>query len=163
METKICRECQEDLPLVDFYAGSSGKPVMDCKSCYNRKSVERHRADRAKNPEKWKRRWASRQRDPRKVKSYNLMSRFGFDIETYDEILDIQGGGCAICGQQDEDEYLHVDHDHETGRVRGLLCGPCNRGLGLFADSQERLVKAAGYLLSGEKVVQRVGRIHHKR
>ena len=147
---KTCRECQEELPLSDFYTGSSGKPVLDCKSCYNRKSVDRHRADRAKNPEKWKKRWASRRRDPRKVKSYQLMSKFCFDINTYDKILEMQGGGCAICGiEPEEGRYLDVDHDHETDRVRGLLCNSCNKGLGMFSDSQERLVKAAGYLLSG--------------
>ena len=59
-----------------------------------------------------------------------------------------QGGKCAICGTQ----YvlglkrLALDHCHETGRIRGLLCGSCNRGLGLFRDNPERLRKAIEYL-----------------
>jgi len=58
-----------------------------------------------------------------------------------------QGGVCAICGGiNDNDDALSVDHDHETGRIRGLLCSKCNKGLGSFNDDPELLRKAIAYL-----------------
>lgn len=70
----------------------------------------------------------------------------------YRALLASQGGGCAICGSPPEPgsgpstKRLHVDHDHESGKVRGLLCTRCNPGLGYFGDSPERLRAAADYI-----------------
>lgn len=63
-----------------------------------------------------------------------LLGKYGISAERYDEILTEQGGGCAICGGGPSKSflYLDVDHDHETGMVRGLLCRRCNTGLGYF-------------------------------
>mgnify|MGYP000094078581 FL=1 len=63
-------------------------------------------------------------------------------------MLEAQDYKCAICGNEDEVEgrRLAIDHCHSTGDVRGLLCGKCNRGLGLFYDNQELLNKAIQYL-----------------
>lgn len=82
--------------------------------------------------------------------------RFGLDRAAFDEMLESQGGSCAICGTKDPgSSYWHVDHDHSCcmpgkagcGRcVRGILCRGCNHGLGLFRDSPERLESAAAYL-----------------
>ena len=55
-----------------------------------------------------------------------------------------QKGGCAICGRADRG--MHIDHDHTTGKFRGLLCHHCNRGLGYFGDSMAGLEKALEYL-----------------
>ena len=63
-------------------------------------------------------------------------------------ILKAQGGGCAICKWNSTEKNLSVDHCHETERIRGLLCGKCNRGLGMFLDSPKLLRKAARYLES---------------
>jgi recombination endonuclease VII len=73
----------------------------------------------------------------------HLRHWYGLSIERYDALLAEQGGGCAICGRT---ERLHVDHDHESGVVRGILCGGCNRALGCMDDDPERLVAAARYL-----------------
>lgn len=60
-------------------------------------------------------------------------------------ILEQQRYVCAICGGSLV-EREHVDHDHITGRVRGILCGHCNNGLGLFKDNRESLIRAVAYL-----------------
>jgi len=63
----------------------------------------------------------------------------------YDRMLAAQGGVCAIC-RREPPYKLFIDHCHTTGRVRGLLCAPCNTGLGFLHDSQERALRAAAYL-----------------
>ena len=65
----------------------------------------------------------------------HLKRKYGMTIEQYDAMLEAQGGGCFICGRPPrEDISLHVDHDHSTGKVRGILCFCCNNAL---ADFQE--------------------------
>lgn len=75
-----------------------------------------------------------------------LYRRYGIDPGFYDYLLDQQNGRCAICGALPGRRRLSVDHDHVTGKVRALLCGNCNRGLGYFQDSPEILAKAIEYL-----------------
>jgi hypothetical protein len=68
--------------------------------------------------------------------------------EEYDALLQAQEGKCKICGAPP----TAVDHDHETGEVRGLLCRACNLGLGYFKDSAELLQRAIAYLEEAESV-----------
>lgn len=74
--------------------------------------------------------------------------QYGITLAEYDQMLRDQEKKCAICGNEDEVEgrRLAIDHCHETKNVRGLLCGKCNRGLGLFYDNQELLQNALTYL-----------------
>lgn len=75
---------------------------------------------------------------------------YGITLEEYYELIDFQGGGCAICGKalEKNGRRLSIDHDHQTGRVRGVLCSPCNQGLGQFKDNVESLEMAIEYLKS---------------
>lgn len=76
-----------------------------------------------------------------------LRAKYGLSMEEYAALLERQHGVCAICGQPpNEGGVLHVDHDHTTGVVRGLLCPPCNTGLGNFRDDQRLLRRAIRYL-----------------
>ena len=77
-----------------------------------------------------------------------LERAYGITPERYEEILKLQNGVCYICSDTVKSRRgkLHVDHDHSTGEVRGLLCINCNRGLGNFRDSIELLKKAIEYL-----------------
>lgn len=70
--------------------------------------------------------------------------KYGITEDQYGAILMKQNGGCAICKQQGV--RLEVDHCHGSGKVRGLLCGRCNKGIGLFSDSVENILSAAKYL-----------------
>ena len=79
----------------------------------------------------------------------HLKRKFGMTIEQYEVMLAAQGGGCFICGRAPrEDISLHVDHDHSTGRVRGILCFCCNNALADFQDDPALLRKAASYVSS---------------
>jgi hypothetical protein len=84
----------------------------------------------------------------------DLKKHYGITSEKYWELFNKQGGLCACCGQSHElfKRRLHVDHDHTTGQVRGLLCTECNPGLGYFQDSIERLEMAITYLRKFKKL-----------
>jgi Recombination endonuclease VII len=74
------------------------------------------------------------------------LKRYGLTEDDYDTMYHRQNGRCAICGKLPFNKLLVVDHDHETGQVRDLLCGGCNSGLGMFRDDPETLEAAASYL-----------------
>lgn len=93
------------------------------------------------------------------VRDLHLREKYGISMDEYDRLFVIQRGLCAICGRPEragkrpeflEDRpgvrLLSVDHDHETGKVRALVCDRCNAGLGLFEDDPLRLRAAADYL-----------------
>ena len=72
-------------------------------------------------------------------------------MQEYDQMFDDQDGRCKLCGKSPEGsryKKLYVDHNHTTGKVRGLLCMECNFGLGKFKDDAELLLKARAYVLS---------------
>lgn len=79
---------------------------------------------------------------------YWLQRKYGITLAEYDDMLESQAGGCAICGATPEEngKRLCVDHDHETDEVRGLLCNGCNVGLGRFLDNPALLRSAANYV-----------------
>jgi hypothetical protein len=79
-------------------------------------------------------------------RAYEMKRSRGLTIAEYDAALEAQNGGCAICRGSDGEFRLAIDHDHETGANRGLLCSKCNRGLGLFSDDPTRLEEAASYI-----------------
>ncbi|RLD97123.1 MAG: endonuclease VII [Aquificota bacterium] len=79
----------------------------------------------------------------RKTREYNLRRRYGIGIEDYDKMLKKQGGKCAICGIRPKPgKHLDVDHNHKTGRVRGILCRYCNSKL--LKHLRDNKVRAAG-------------------
>ncbi len=78
---------------------------------------------------------------------YNLKFCYGITLEDKKGMLEFQRGLCAICSVTINMVSANVDHDHVSNKVRGLLCGSCNRGLGLLKDSADILVKATQYLL----------------
>lgn len=102
---------------------------------------EKRLAANAKNKE-----W--REANPERFKSVRLKNAYGITLEGKAALLAGQGGVCAVCGTAEPGvKGWMVDHDHETGKVRGILCHGCNAGLGLFKDRPKALVSAARYLL----------------
>lgn len=86
-----------------------------------------------------------------KNRERRLRTVYGLEVDVYEAMLFTQGGVCAICssppaGGKNAAACLHVDHDHDTGKVRALLCNGCNRGMGYMNDSPERLRAAADYI-----------------
>lgn len=82
-------------------------------------------------------------------RTYALKKKYGITVDAWDELLMAQAGRCAVCLEPMLDP--HVDHDHSDGRIRGLLCSPCNTGLGQFGDDPDRLRRAAHYLTTASR------------
>jgi len=124
---KVCTQCLTVKPLDDFWNHSKcadGKQNR-CKECI--------REDHKKKG--WQRR---------------LRWQYGITISDYTRLLESQGWCCAICRTVEsgtKSGRFVVDHDHKTGKVRGLLCSDCNCGLGLYRDNPDYLVSAAQYLV----------------
>ena len=88
-------------------------------------------------------------RDSQRGRAWKYRTQYGMTLKDYDTLYPKQGGQCAICGTDTPGgpgERFRVDHNHDTGEVRGLLCNSCNRGLGYLKDSPTILSKALTYL-----------------
>lgn len=127
--TKTCRTCGDIKPLVHFQRVSKNKDGRGahCSECYN--------ASRRV----WNRENGHVQAD------YQRRSRYGISQDQYNKLL-LRFTSCPVCGISFEVSVPCVDHDHDTGRVRGLLCKPCNRAIGLLGDDPDRLRLGAEYL-----------------
>ena len=105
-----------------------------CRPCHNEYSRE----------------WVERNKERAKFNRWrNWLRRYGLTPEQYEAMLAAQGGGCAVCAVDVCDasgKRLHIDHDHETDRVRGLLCSRCNLVMGRTAADLEVLQRAVEYL-----------------
>jgi hypothetical protein len=139
-----CRKCREEKPLEDFPVGGPTAAYgrrRDCKACFAAAWREKYSTD-ATFREQRKRRWKE-----------TRLARWGLTPE------DFEDARCAICGTNQGDALgrrLHVDHDHESGAFRGILCTSCNSALGKFRDSPALLATAASYLIrTGGEVVSR--------
>jgi len=158
---KRCKRCGVTKPLGDFYRekGCRDGHRPECKSCNlaarkvwyqaNReREIARVKAWQQANPERVNAsNQKSRAANPDRARDGYLRRTFGLSLAEYEEMLTAQHGTCAICGRPPrKGSSLHVDHDHETGAVRGLLCFRCNGGLGQFKEEFERLVTASEYL-----------------
>jgi hypothetical protein len=86
---------------------------------------------------------------PREVLAVQLRSKYDITLEQYDALIEAQGQVCACCGKKPA--KWHVDHCHATNKIRGLLCGKCNKGLGFFGDDLEGFDKPIAYLQSVEQ------------
>lgn len=94
------------------------------------------------------------ERDKERLENKHKLRKYGITQEQYEALLLAQGNACAICGithnglRQGRPKGMSIDHDHNTGKVRGLLCDACNLALGKMEDDPERLEAAARYLRS---------------
>ena len=114
-----CRTCGEDKPNTEFR-----KHRRSCKSCERKKGRARE--------------------TPEQKRDYALRTKYGITLAQYEQMYEEQQGECYICSS--DDSKLFVDHCHETGQVRGLLCHHCNLVLGHAFDNPSLLRLAADYL-----------------
>lgn len=138
-ETSTCPQCNETKPLSEFYKDSK-RPIgvtSWCKLCTKKRTKERYDRD-SESFKKAHKKWVEKNKD--KVKIQKITSKYKITEEEYNNIEKI----CVICGSTDN---LRIDHNHNSGRVRGMLCDHCNKGLGFFRDNPSLLLRASDYVL----------------
>jgi hypothetical protein len=138
---KTCKTCGEEKSLELF---SKGKKYVNgyrphCIECRRKYEIESYYKHKHKKPYDYK-----------EDKDRKLKAAYGIGYAEYLTMLEAQNGCCAICGTNDTGgrKAFHVDHCHNTGKVRGLLCGNCNSGIGNLRDDIELLKRAIQYLES---------------
>jgi hypothetical protein len=168
---KLCTRCKAFKLVNEFYATATSNW---CKACYRDDHRARYKPKNGANDEPRDCTWCGTSYRPRtrRVSMYcspackeaerretgqdrerHLRRNYGIGSADYDRILAEQGGGCALCGVRPEDlkagkyrTHLHVDHCHDTGRVRGLLCPDHNLLLGRFGDDPIMFKRILQYL-----------------
>ena len=153
--TKVCTKCGKPKPLDDFWNHPTGKygKRPRCKECVGSENYEHLQNRLAIEPSYNRDRvkvWSQKGDNKRRR---NLLGRYGITLEEYDALFAEQDEKCAVCGDGFEDsERRALDHDHESGKVRGILHYRCNMAIGVFKDSPELCRKAAEYLEKHGKV-----------
>ena len=148
IQYKYCPRCKEDKPRDEYYSDKRSASGLRswCKSCEST--------------------WQTENRDPEKTRERNLRRRYDMTWDMWLDMLADQHGKCPICKDElDLDPECHrskrapvVDHDHDTGRVRAILCADCNRALGLFKDNPDICWAAARYVIEHNAEVIYVSR-----
>jgi hypothetical protein len=162
---KTCKICGESKPLDEFYRAATARDGYrsDCKRCNlaarraryiedPRKHIQRVMRWQHANPERYRAKlqeYAASGKKKASDRKSHLKRKYGLTLEEFGEILALQGGGCAICGRPDAD---NVDHDHRTGRVRGILCFNCNIAMGQLEDDEDRLAAAMTYVARDDEM-----------
>lgn len=122
----------------------------DYNKAWTLRNPEKAKESRRRYREKNKEKLALSQKEYRERtnyhRNYNLRTRYGLSPEEYDNLLHKQGNVCALCGGIDTKRKLAVDHCHNTGRVRGLLCKACNVSLGLLKENKQTILNMLEYL-----------------
>ena len=127
-DTKKCTKCGEEKPINDFAKRNNRKSGIQssCKEC------------NVKNKQ-----------DAQYYRDWKLKAVYGITREDYNSLREKQNNCCAICGIHEKhakNSTLCVDHNHDTGEVRGLLCHKCNAAIGLLQDNHEFCFNASEYL-----------------
>lgn len=157
METKKCGRCEQEKALGEFNQGRRYADGLQpwCKSCFQayhhawRQDPDNKERDRKYHKDRYDRMQATGEYGLNQRKSI-LKRKYGISLNEYVNMLVAQGQKCAICGSDSPNregaDSFDVDHDHETGKVRGLLCKDCNLMIGNARDSSDNLRKGANYL-----------------
>jgi hypothetical protein len=142
---KSCTKCKIEKDISNFnFRGGTQKHLYKsrCKECLNDFNQEW----RKDNPEKVR---VYRAKDPWTL--HKRTKRLGMTVEEFWNMYESQKGKCVICLQDIAAENSAIDHNHTTGRIRGILCKSCNRGIGLLKDNSQVLNRASNYLLEQEE------------
>lgn len=152
---KSCTKCRNYRPVSEFSKEAKRKDGLHphCRSCVKEYEAKRWASEkfRESRREYQSERFSTSESYRKSKRNQRMKKRYGITISEYEERMALQEGKCAICNESPK-RSLHVDHCHISGNFRGLLCGSCNRAIGLMQDDPERLQSAIEYL----------GCVHHE-
>lgn len=141
-----CKDCNQTKSINCFSATSFGE--KRCAECHAKYMRARNKRASEANPTYWRDR-ARRQREKltdEQKRDIDLKQRYGISLDDYNILFAAQNGLCAICKEKGSERGLFVDHNHETGKVRGLLCDNCNVGIARLKENGNILENAMNYL-----------------
>ncbi len=165
--TKTCTKCKQEKDVNEFYHADRCKDGVRgaCKEC-RKVQTANYRKTHPDKIKEGKKKWYAKnglqyctekrqayKNDPTKANAQSRKSKYGITEEEFQKLLTLQGGVCACCGrpeisiQYNKLRSLSVDHDHRTGRVRGLLCSKCNTALGLLDENIDKCYMLINYIL----------------
>mgnify|MGYP001496370973 CR=1 FL=1 len=168
---KTCSKCKNNFNLDFFHKDKSKKDGLSssCKECSlktksnyrkrkrkylsamsmeyyknNKDVILQQYRDKYKNNDEWRNR----------KKNTQLIKEYGITLDDYNNLLEKQNYKCAICGRNFKDAIkgLYIDHNHETGKIRGLLCLQCNSAIGMLNENINTLTKAISYLKDNKEL-----------
>lgn len=157
-----CQDCAAILSDANWTPSMQRYKRYICATCWTARQRKYEEKRKERNPDHLLNRrakvlarqaaWSDDRKKKEQRRRYGawLLRNYGISIEDYDKLYESQGGRCRICGTSRPRGRggFHVDHCHESGAVRGLLCASCNLMLGLVKDSKETLMKAIEYLMA---------------
>lgn len=155
MMMEVCKRCGIKRSYIDFHivkeCRGGRRPV--CKFCIRKQQKKRY-DDNAEFARARQRKWHTD--NPRASRGSKLKSTYGITIEQYDAMFISQGGICLICGcpetvkRNGKIKNLSIDHNHVTGKIRGLLCQKCNQALGLLGENPVTINSLLKYITKND-------------
>ena len=147
----VCSHCSLEKSDEDFYwHKNGGRKSSMCKNCYIQSRKDYNSEWREQNADYIKESAAKKYNSEKRLEIH-YKKEYDITLSDYDKMYAYQDGKCAICHGTDtktpKNGRFCVDHDHDTGKVRGLLCASCNRGIGLLKDDPETVLSAYKYLM----------------
>ena len=148
-KTKVCTKCGKKKKITEFSKdkGQSSGLRPECRECVSKYYYKNKERINKKNKE-----W--REKNKKKLREKDLKNKYNITTKEYKKLKKDQKNSCAICGKKEtrktnngKTQRLSIDHDHETGKVRGLLCKNCNSVLGYIKEDILLLKNMIKYLI----------------
>jgi hypothetical protein len=133
MTEKRCYRCKQTKPVGEFYRSNVNYYQKECKECCKDRRSQWWRTEAGK----------------RSSANTKLKQRFGITMNEYEKMLAAVNGKCEICGAENSynGHRLGIDHNHETGKIRGILCKSCNLGISALQENDSIIQSAAQYIM----------------
>jgi hypothetical protein len=155
---KVCKKCLQEKNFDNYKILRKNKNGTNlyksqCNDCYNKHYIEKYRS----KSEDQRKKIYQEKKDKTTFdirKNWRLKHRFGINLDIFTEMYEKQNGRCYLCEKKIEGKDVKVDHNHQTGKLRKLLCHNCNTSLGLLGENLKIFYKCIDYLKEHDDKIQ---------